>query len=102
MIAGGYDYGSLDSTEILDPEDGNVTMASPMNSKRVDHGMGVVTINGENKVAVFGGYDGRSLLDTVELYNTQTEKWEMADFKLRESKSTFGFLTIKLGDILSE
>ena len=41
-------------------------------------------------------------LDSVELYNTQTEKWfEMADFKLSEAKYGFGFLTIKLGDILS-
>ena len=34
MVTGGYDYGSLDSTEILDTEDGSVTMVSPMNSKR--------------------------------------------------------------------
>ena len=91
-----------DSTEIIDTEDGSVIMASPMNSKRVAHGMGVMTINGENKLAVFGGYDGRNGLDSVELYNNQTEKWEMTEFKLREAKSRFGFLTIKLGDILSK
>ena len=76
-------------------------MASPMNSKRVDHGMGVVTINGKDRLAVFGGYDGRKELDSVELYNTHTGKWEMVDFKLNEAKFGFGFLTIKLGDILS-
>ena len=92
----------LDSTEVLDTEDGSVIMASPMNSKRVAHGMGVMTINGENKLAVFGGYDGRNGLDSVELYNNQTEKWETADFKLKEARSRFGFLTIKLGDILSQ
>ena len=61
--------------------------------------MGVVTINGENKLAVVGGYDGRNEHDSVELYNTRTEKWEMTDFKLREPKHAFGFLTIKLGDV---
>ena len=77
-------------------------MASPMNSNRIDHGIGVVIINGENKLAVFGGYDGRNKLDSVELYNTKTEKWEMTDLKLSEAKDVFGFLPIKLGDILSQ
>ena len=102
MITGGYGNGVSDSTEVLDTEDGSVTMASPMNSKRVDHGMGVVTFNGEDRIAVFGGHDRGNAVDSVELYNTQTEKWEMADFKLREPKFGFGFLTIKLGDILSQ
>ena len=75
-------------------------MASPMNSKRSGHGMGVFTINGKDRLAVFGGFDGISLLDSVELYNTETEKWEITDFKLREPKSHFSFLTVKLGDIL--
>ena len=102
MITGGrcfFNYS--DSTEILDYEDGSVTMGGPMNSKRNGHGMGVVTINGEDRLAVFGGHDGRNELDSVEVYNTQTEKWEMADFKLRKAKSSFSFLTVKLGDIIS-
>ena len=72
------------------------------------HGMGVVTINGEDKVAVFGGIESprtprrENELDSIEFYNTQTEKWEMADFKLREPKCGFGFLAIKRGDILSQ
>ena len=101
MITGGYNYGSLDSTEILDTEGGSVTMASPMNFKRQSHGMGVITINGKDRLVVFGGYYGGKMLDSVEFYNTKTEKWEMADFKLSEPKVGFGFLTVKLGDILS-
>ena len=101
MITGGEGCGLLDSTEILDTEDGKVTMASPMNSKRYAHGMGVLTINGEDRLAVFGGYDGENELNSVELYNTKTEKWEMTDFKLCEAKSGFSFLTVKLGDIIS-
>ena len=99
LITGG---GYLDSTEVLDTEGGSINMASPMNSKRVDHGMGVVTINGKDRLAVFGGYDGRKELDSVELYNTHTRKWEITDFRLREAKHSFGFLTIKLRDILSK
>ena len=101
MVTGGGNDDFLYSTEILDPEDGSVTMASPMNSKRVYHGIGIITVNGEDRLAVVGGSDGRTQLDSVELYNTQTEKWEMTDFKLSEAKCGFGFLTIKLGDIFS-
>ena len=102
MITGGYNYGFLDSTEILDIEHRSVTMASPMNSKRVHHGMGVVTINGKDRFVVFGGHDGGKKLDSIEFYNTQTEKWEMTEFKLSEPKFGFGFLATKLVDILSK
>ena len=40
-------------------------------------------------------------LDSVELYNTQTEKWETTDIKLKDAKSYFGFLTVKLADVVS-
>ena len=76
-------------------------MASPMNSKRFAHGIGVVTVNGEDRFTVFGGSDGRNKLDSVELYNAQMEIWEMTDLKLSKAKSGFSFLTVKLRDILS-
>ena len=101
MITGGDNVGYLDSTEILDSEDGSVTMGSPMNSRRSGHGMSVVTINEKDRLAVFGGFDGRSLLNSVELYNTETEKWEISDFKLSGAREGSSFLTVKLGDIIS-
>ena len=98
MITGGCSTGNyFDSTEILDTEDGSVAMASPMNSKRAGHGIGVVTINGKDRLAVFGGFDGRTTLDSVELYHSETEKWETSDLKLSEASC----LTVKFGDILS-
>ena len=103
MITGGYKNKfclALDSTEILDIEDGSVTMACSMNSRRAGHGMGVITINGEDKIAVIGGYDGTFKLDSVEFYNTQTQKWEMTDIKLNEPTHRFGFLSVKLSDMI--
>ena len=101
MITGGDNDGYLDSAEVLDTEDGSVTMAGPMTSKRYMHGMGVATINGKDRLAVFGGYDGRNYLDSVELYNTKTEQWEISDLKLSEARSGFSCLTVKFGDIIS-
>ena len=109
MITGGHYYTdhyytghSLNCVEILDTEDESVTLASPMKSKRLSHGMGIITVNGEDKVAAFGGLGERNYLVSVELYNTHTGKWEMTDLKLSELKCSFGFLAIKLGDIVSK
>ena len=102
MITGGYNhFHKSNSTEILNTEDGSVTIASPMNFERVGHGMGVVTINGEDRLAVFGGNNRKTDLDSVELYNTRTGKWENADIKLKEAKRGFGFLSVKLADLIS-
>ena len=103
MITGGRSDQYQDSSEVLDIENESVTMASQMKSKGTGHGMGVVTINGENRLAVFGGNDGIKKLDSIELYNCQSKKWEIADIKLKEPHdSSFCFLSIKLSDIISE
>ena len=102
MITGGHSDsdGYLDSTEIIATDDGTVTMASPMNSARAWHGMGVVTINGEERLVVVGGNNEEDSLESVELYNTQTEKWELADIKLNEAKSCFNFLGVEFIDVI--
>ena len=105
MITGGYyangsDLVRIDSTEIYNTEDGSTTLASPMNFARCHHGMGVITINGEDRLAVFGGFDGRRSLDSVELYNTESKKWEISKIRLNGGGgSDFGILQIKLADI---
>ena len=97
MISGGHD-----ASEILDTLDGSVTMASPMNFGRQGHGMGVLTIDGEERLVVFGGDDGDRKHDSVELYNTQTEKWETTNIKLKMPRNDFGFLKVKLSDMISK
>ena len=105
MITGGFsslakEY--LNSTEMLDTEDGSINMASPMNFKRHNHGIGIATINGKDRLVVFGGFDGKDALDSIEVYNTEIEKWEITEIKLKEPKHSFGFLTLKLRDIISQ
>ena len=108
MIAGGYSRSTKgnrfeNSTVILDTENNRVTKGSMMNTKRRDHGMGIVTINGEEKLAVFGGQNvWHTWLDTVEVYNTKAKKWENTDIKLNVPKSHFGYLNVKRKDIISK
>ena len=98
MITGGYDD---DSTEIFDPEEGTVTLAGKLNSKRSSHGIGILTINGQDKLAVFGGSDDHhNVLRSVELYDYQNDKWEISYIKLPKATSNFGFLSYKQGKLL--
>ena len=93
MITGGL---LDDFTEIFDTEDESITLASPLNSDRNNHGMGVLTINGEDRLVVFGGSAYGPKLDSIEIYNAKTGKWETTDMKLNEAKADFGFLELKL------
>ena len=59
IVTGGYtaiDYES--SCEIIDTEKQTVTMSSSMNYKRCGHGMGIIYVRGEDRLAVFGGTVG--------------------------------------------
>ena len=89
------------STEILDTNDGSVYMASPMNCKRVEHGMGTMTINGEDRLVVFGGTGGnKQRITSVEIYNNQTKKWETSKIKLKEPRANFSSLNVKLSELI--
>ena len=102
MVSGGTDcsINKLDSVEIIDFEKKSVTNTGKMNSKRGDHGIGILTLNGEDKVAIFGGFDENNALDSVEIYDQETQMWtKMTDIKLTQAKGFFGFLTIKRDDI---
>ena len=107
MITGGWDKERMNtSTEIFDTENGSITMASPINCYRSHHGMGVLTVNGEDKLALLGGYGGKDNfvggpLDSVELYNTKTKEWDKTNIKLKHSRSGFGFLAINHRDLIS-
>ena len=105
MITGGYysngsDLVRIDSTEIYNTEDESITMASPMNFARCHHGMGVITINGEDKLVVIGGSGSDG---SVEQYNIETKKWEISNIRLNGGRRSFlQMLQIKLADIISK
>ena len=97
-ITGGFKNHELydDTTEIIDTVDGNVAMGGSLNIGRVGHGMGAIKIDGKERLIVFGGMDGtRNQNSSIELYNAETDQWEMADFTLNEPKASFGYVTVK-------
>ena len=97
MVTGGYIFPNyFKSTEIIDVEKRSVTKGPSMNSRRFCHGIGVLNIEGHERVVVFGGEEEYgSYLKSVEFYNAQTQEWELKNIELSEPKSEFGFMTIK-------
>ena len=101
--------------QIVDIENGSVNMTGPlMSTKQHDiffRQMDVLKINGEDRLAVFGGLHRdwildpitpKEYLDTIELYNSQTNKWETTNKTFNGEQHGFGFLKIKLSDIIPE
>ena len=95
VIGGVSDSVFTDSTEIIDVDTGNVAEGPSMNSTRAYHGIGVLNIDRQERVVIFGGQDYSSYLKSVEVYNAQTQKWETTNIELSEARSGFGFMTIK-------
>ena len=98
IITGGFSLRnfSMSSNEIFDTEDGSITMAvHPMNLRRSHHGIGIVTINDEDKLTVFGGISCDGGLERIETLNSKTQKWEMTDIKLSQKRYEFGYLSVK-------
>ena len=96
VIAGGKNNENKhDSTEILNLANKTIDLGNPMITKRRSHGMAVITIKKEDRLAVFGGInDNDETLNTVETLNPKTRKWENSDLKLKEAKSLFGYSSV--------
>ena len=102
MITGGFGYAGdhLSSTEIIDIDKVTISMASPMNSGRFNHGIGFVTINDQERLVVFGGEEYSDKPNyNIDIYNTRTGKWETSFSKLNKPRTEFDFLTVKFGQI---
>ena len=97
VITGGWDsdFNAQDTSEILNLEDNTITLGNPMNTKRYLHGMAVITIDNEDRLAVLGGKDENvDFLYGVETLNPRTRKWELSDLKLKEAKMSFGYTSL--------
>ena len=64
------------------------------------HGIGVITIDDEDKLVVFGGVGIPDVLK-MEVFNTETQTWELPD-KQDCIGSGFSYLSVKNGAILSK
>ena len=109
LIMGGFDErrNTHKTTEIFDTESKTITLGNPMNVERNSY-TGVITVNNEDRVALFGGTQyryGSTLFDTflemVETLNPKTMKWEVSDMKLAITRNEFASVTVS-NDFISK
>ena len=67
-----------------------------LNEARYGHGIGIIEINGIQRLVAFGGFDGHckrkgKWLTSFEVWNDSLECWEKTDMKLPEPLSYFGY-----------
>ena len=65
-----------------------------MNEKRSKPGVGVV----DDKIFVFGGFDGGQHLKTIEVYSEKTQRWEMMKVTMKTERNDMGVAVI--GDLI--
>ena len=96
VIAGGESNGKLDTTEILNLEDNTITPGNAMNTKRSSHGMGVITIGNEDRLAVFGNGEGGNDSFDLETLNPSTRMWEVSNLNIGRlgEKFSFGYISL--------
>ena len=79
-----------------------------MNLKRGGHAIGLLTIQGEERIAVIGGYEIFSgnpfnvdSIDSIETFNSKSGKWELSELKLSQRRFLFGRVSVPNDFILS-
>ena len=96
----------LNTTEILDTENHTIVRGPPMNVSRAQHGIGIITIKGKDGIVVFGGIgNNEDCLDSVEVYNTEIQKWTLTNLKLKKASDFTGNVCLKgktISDLLGE
>ena len=88
---------SYDTTEVIDLTTKKSHIAGSLTTPRQNHGMSVMKIGKTYKLITFGGesMEGDGLLDSIEVWNSQTEIWEESkSLKLEDKVSRFSSLTV--------
>ena len=91
-ISGGLSAKS--SVEVLDLDSLTTRVINYHQIGRADHGLGMVHIDGQLRLAAFGGKDFDGVTDTIELFDDDTETWSLSEYKLSQKKMAFGYLSV--------
>ena len=98
LITGGLTTGRTykNTTEIFNTENLNIERGPSMNVSRAQHGIGIITIKGYDRIVVFGGIgNNEHCLDSVEVYNTEKQKWTLTNLKLKKANAFTGNICLK-------
>ena len=87
---------SYDLTEIVDLSSKTSRIASNLKTSRQNHGMSIMKIGIEFKLVAFGGEseEDSGLLDSIEVWDGQSETWKVSELKLQEKSSRFSAINV--------
>ena len=95
VIAGGYHYGYLKSSEVLDLATKTITPGGDMTSPRVYLHLATITLYGAPKIFAIGGDPGSTpWLDSVEEFHPKNKSWTLAP-TLGEIRGAFALASIQ-------
>ena len=104
IVSGGFNEKGfkLRSTEIIPLRGGGVPrFGGNLNIARSYLGLLAVVGGGTGRfprILAFGGYNpsgpSAGYLNSIEIWNDETEEWKMAPFSMREARSGFGYLAL--------
>ena len=101
IVSGGFDERGyiLRSTEIIPLTTGAVPrFGGNLNIARSY--LGLLAVGGGRfpRILAFGGYNplgpSAGYLNSIEIWNDETEEWTMAPFSMKEARSGFGYLAL--------
>ena len=91
-VTGGFDIGAnaIDTTELINSDTFEVTLAAPLPVGVWNHKMGVI----DGLPAVFGGYTtGYLVLSSIYIYDYDTNTWSLSDRSVPGGRTLFGSAT---------
>ena len=84
----------------MDLSTGKSWFGGDLNVGRVGFGMAFLYLEGKRRILVFGGksseFENPELFDSIEIWNDESNQWEMSNMKLKQKNSNFGFLSMPL------
>ena len=95
IIAGGYDGGALQTTEILDLTSRTISKGGNLVTPRRFFHMITIDNNGDSTTLALGGFDDdANELKSIEKWNPETETWSKEEAQLEEKRNAFGLVAV--------
>ena len=96
VVSGGYNGGTLRSTEVLDLETRKIEYAGDLATPRRGFHIHKIVTEGLERYLAMGGNSGHSSkTDSVEEFDVETMTWKSAPEKLSEEIGFFGAVALQ-------
>ena len=79
---------------VLGKEEISIRKGGNMSEGRSSHGMGIIDLNNEPTLVAFGGTNGPSYFDSVDIWDDINETWKLSNITMKKERSDFAHSTV--------